>query len=37
MTVAANGRNAMPPFASVYSRDELHDVAAYVLARFKTE
>jgi alcohol dehydrogenase (cytochrome c) len=37
MTVASNGRNAMPPFAAVYGRDELHDVAAYILGELKSE
>jgi mono/diheme cytochrome c family protein len=30
MTVLANGQNTMPAFASIYSIEELHDVAAYI-------
>src|SRR5690606_35137027 len=31
MTVMANGQNTMPAFATVYSEDQMHDVAAYIL------
>lgn len=31
MTVLANGRGAMPAFASIYEIDDLHDLAAYIL------
>jgi alcohol dehydrogenase (cytochrome c) len=30
MTTATNGRNTMPAFSTMFSREELHDVASYV-------
>jgi alcohol dehydrogenase (cytochrome c) len=36
MTVLANGQNTMPAFASIYSTEELHDVAAYIAQELVT-
>ena len=36
MNTAANGRNDMPGFGSIYETDELHDVAGYILDRLVT-
>jgi mono/diheme cytochrome c family protein len=37
MTTAANGQNTMPAFGTILSREELHDVAGYILDVLATE
>jgi mono/diheme cytochrome c family protein len=31
MTLASYGRNTMPAFSYAYTRDQLHDVASYII------
>ena len=35
MTTVSNGRDQMPAFGRAYKPEELHDVAAYILAEIK--